>query len=56
MPDLSALTLDQLRAWDAALRAAIGAVEAGGGGEPHRGRGRRVGRPLLPLRARGVMP
>lgn len=58
LPDLSALTLAELRAWEAALRAAIAAAEesGGGGGEPHRRRGRPVGRPVLPLRARGVMP
>lgn len=32
LPDLSALTLAKLYAWDAALRAAIAASEAGGGG------------------------
>ena len=32
LPDLSTLTLPQLRAWDAALRAAIAAAEASGGG------------------------
>lgn len=32
LPDFSTLTLPELRAWDAALRAAIAAVEASGGG------------------------
>ena len=32
LPDLSTLTLPQLRAWDAALQAAIAAAEASGGG------------------------
>jgi hypothetical protein len=33
LPDLDAMTLPQLRALDAALRAAIAAAGAGGGGD-----------------------
>jgi hypothetical protein len=32
MPDLSALTLPELRAWEAAIMAAIAAAETSGGG------------------------